>query len=322
MKKIAPYIIRILDILAIPLTLVSALWMKFLRIAQKHLPISVRILDNVGVFPILDQYYEPLFNPKHLYKSLNEERVLPGIDMNEKEQLAILSSFTYQKELLKIPVTSRKHEFHYNNGNFEAGDAEYLYSLIRKVKPKNIIEIGSGYSTLMAVKAVHQNSREDRKYTCKHICIEPYEMPWLEKEKSIEVIRKRVEDMDLKMFQNLGKDDILFIDSSHIIRPQGDVLHEYLEILPALNKGVYVHIHDIFLPRDYPPEWIVKKRRFWNEQYLLEAFLSNNSCYKIIGATNWLLHKHKDIVYEKFPILARQQKRGTGSFWMQKTVSP
>jgi len=75
----------------------------------------------------------------------------------------------------------------------------------------------------------------------------------------------------------------LFIDSSHIIRPQGDVLFEYLEILPILNAGVFVHIHDIFTPKDYLSEWILDGKVFWNEQYLLEAFLSFNTCFKIMG---------------------------------------
>ena len=88
----------------------------------------------------------------------------------------------------------------------------------------------------------------------------------------VTVIRQKVEGLGKAVFAELEKGDILFIDSSHIIRPQGDVLFEYLESLPSLNRGVIVHIHDIFSPKDYLKEWVTNEVRFWNEQYLLEAF--------------------------------------------------
>ena len=99
-------------------------------------------------------------------------------------------------------------------------------------------------------------------------------MGWLNDVSGIEVLRQRVEQMDKQLFLELEENDILFIDSSHMIRPQGDVLCEYLEILPTLRPGVLVHIHDIFTPRDYPDEWLIDEVKLWNEQYLLEAFLS------------------------------------------------
>ena len=116
---------------------------------------------------------------------------------------------------------------------------------------------------------------ENENYSCEHVCIEPYEIEWLEK-LNVKVIRELVENTDTTVFSTLDKNDILFIDSSHIIRPQGDVLFEYLEILPVLKSGVFVHIHDIFTPEDYPDDW-VNNASFWNEQYLLEAFLSFNN---------------------------------------------
>ena len=118
------------------------------------------------------------------------------------------------------------------------------------------------------------------------------------------------------MFQELDAGDILFIDSSHMIRPQGDVVFEYLEILPTLKDGVIVHIHDIFSPRDYPADWVIDRVWFWNEQYLLEAFLTLNSDWKIIGALNYLRHNHYDKLKEKCPFLT--QDREPGSFYIQR----
>ena len=110
----------------------------------------------------------------------------------------------------------------------------------------------------------------------------------------------------------------MFIDSSHIIRPQGDVLFEILEILPVLSSGVIVHIHDIFSPKDYPDKWILKEHRLWNEQYLLEAFLSNNRDFEIIGSLNYLMHNYPKELKSVSPILNKQENREPGSFWIRK----
>jgi hypothetical protein len=167
----------------------------------------------------------------------------------------------------------------------------------------------------MAINAINKNNEENSKYFCEHTCIEPYEMPWLEKT-NVKVIRKRVEEIKCDFFESLNENDILFIDSSHMIRPQGDVLKEYLEILPVLKKGVLIHIHDIFSPYEYPEEWILKEVRFWNEQYLLEAFLSFNEEFKIIGALNLLKHKHFGVLAQRFPILKKEREAEPGSFWL------
>jgi hypothetical protein len=249
--------------------------------------------------------------------SLREERFLPGIDFNDAEQLSILGEFSYNDELLKFPINKNNNviEYCYNVGAFRSGDAEYWYNIIRLFKPKRIIEIGSGSSTLMARNAINKNISESGEYHCEHICIEPYEQHWLE-EIGVKVIRKKVEDVGLDIFETLNENDILFIDSSHIIRAQGDVLFEYLELLPTLNKGVIVHIHDIFTPRDYLDEWFGEN--FWNEQYLLEAFLTNNKEFRIIGATNYLSHKYSELFSSKCPIYKVQNGREPGSFYMTR----
>ena len=112
---------------------------------------------------------------------------------------------------------------------------------------------------------------------------------------------------------------ILFIDSSHIIRPGWDVLTEYLEILPILNKWVIVHIHDIFTPYEYPKQWLKEWVSFWNEQYLLEAFLTNNSSFKIIWMMNYLNRIEKDLLESKFPIL-KSKPQSPWSLWLEKIV--
>jgi len=304
-----------IDIILLPFVCVAAIILKvFCKGGRGRLPRSQKALIAVGIYPISDHYYEPLFNPKHLHKPLSDERTLPALTWNVNEQLATLNAFNFQQEFHDIPENFVDDTvFHFKNGSYASGDAEYWYNIIRLKKPKKIIEIGSGHSTKMARLAIAANQKSDNTYQCKHVCIEPYEMPWLEKT-GVEVLRKKVEDIDIDFFQQLEADDILFIDSSHVIRPQGDVLFEYLEVIPTLKSGVIVHVHDIFSPRHYPKEWVVDEIRFWNEQYLLEAFLSFNTEWKIMGALNFLCHNYFDLLKEKCPQLTPD--REPGSFYM------
>ena len=318
MKKNIKKVILLIAELGAPFTLLASIWLKLVRKAGTG-KINDKIFMSIGVLPILDHYYEPLINPKkHLKRSLREDRELPGINLNVDEQLNLLSNFNFNNELIRFPLEKENEiEFNYNNGSYESGDAEYLYNMIRHFKPNRIIEIGSGLSTLMAQNAIKKNKSENPDYECNHICIEPYEMPWLKK-LDIVLVRELVEKIDVSYFEKLGKNDILFIDSSHIIRPQGDVLFEFLELLPSIKSGVLVHVHDIFTPKDYLDNWVIKDHRLWNEQYLLEAFLTSNSDFRIIGALNYLSHNYKKEFEEKCPIFARQSSVEPGAFWMVK----
>ena len=313
----------IVDILlAIPV-FVAASILKFVRrLGIWRMPISKAIFNFIGIYPIRDHYYEPSFNhKKHLIHSLRLERNLPGIDINESGQLEWLDQFEYASELTQIPPNpSANSTFYYGNPNFPEGDAESLYSMIRLKKPNVIIEIGSGFSTMMARLAIDQNKKDNLHYNCRHICIEPFEMAWLDEAAGIEVLRQRVEDVDISIFSMLTENDILFIDSSHVIRPQSDVLTECLGILPSLNPGVLIHFHDIFTPFDYPDHWLLDEVKFWNEQYLLEAFLSCNQKFQVILALNFLNAKHRIKLEEKFPMLQKQvQQVEPRSFWILKT---
>lgn len=306
------------DVLLAPLVYPFARLLKYVRGVGVHrLPRCKNALLKVGVFPICDHYYEPQFDYRPTHKPLSQDRPLPGIDWNIAEQVRLLATFSFSQELADIPKEKGNTlDFYMNNGGFESGDAEYWYQLIRSIRPRRIFEVGSGNSTLMAIKAIRRNSEQEPSYKCKHVCIEPYEMPWLE-ETGVSVIRKKIEDVELSLFSELEENDILFIDSSHIIKPQGDVLCEYLELLPTLNLGVIVHVHDIFSPKNYPKEWVEDMVRFWNEQYMLEAFLSDNRSWKIIGALNFLHHNYYEQLKSVAPFLTPD--REPGSFYIQKT---
>jgi predicted O-methyltransferase YrrM len=311
---------RAIDIPLAPFAAASAAILKMARaVGIGRLPVTRGALNRIGVYPILDHYYEPLFNPRRLRYPLDAIRPLPGIDWNIDGQLALLDQFRYQDELRAFPLEAGPGlEFYYHNRSFESGDAEYLYSIIRTIRPRRIIEIGSGHSSRLALAALRRNSAENPSSAGELLCIEPFESPWLE-QLGVTVCRTPVEQVEPERFTTLERDDILFIDSSHMIRPQGDVLCEFLEILPRLKPGVVVHLHDIFTPRDYPPHWIARDVHMYNEQYLLEMLLSSGRGFEIIGAVNLLAHAYPEALAAKLPIWAAERAvREPGSFWMRK----
>ena len=289
-----------IDLLLAPLTFLAALYFKLARRRSfTRRPASSAIFRFLGILPISDHYYEPLFIRPH--KPIT--RTLPGLDLNEPEQLKLLEQLTFADE---IPAL----DFDFYNNMYAAGDADFLYQLVRHTKPKRVIEIGAGEST-----RIFQLANAKGNSGCEHICIEPYEAPWLE-ESPVKLIREKVEDVDPGIFHQLEAGDILFIDSSHVIRPGGDVLFEFLSLFPALAPGVLVHVHDIFTPFDYPDKWLWSEMRLWNEQYLLEAFLSNNHDFEVIAALAWLKNQHPALMHEKCPMMSPDKQ--PGAFWFRR----
>lgn len=224
MKRLINKLLPVADIMLMPFVYPAAWLLKNIRRAGVHrLPLCKSALMNVGVFPIRNHYYEPQFDNRTPKPDFSQDRNLSGVNWNISGQLELLERFIFSQELADIPKEKPEPlKFYLNNGAFGSGDAEYWYQLIRTIKPRRIFEIGSGNSTLMAMNAIAQNQADDPSYKCEHICIEPYEMPWLE-ESGVSVVRSKVEDVELSFFSKLQENDILFIDSSHIIRPQAAV---------------------------------------------------------------------------------------------------
>ncbi len=318
LKSLLKIIIVPIDYLISPLVFISAVLLARIRkTGFKHHRFSRKVLTALGMLPVIDHYYEPLFQEKHLRKPLKSERVLPGIDLRVEYQLQIMEKLKYGHEMAGDHDQHLQDRalFRFDNGHFDAGDAEFWYNMIRWKKPSMIIEVGCGHSTKVAVAALKNNFREVSGYTCEHICIEPYEVPWLE-QLPVKVLRQKVESVDLDVFRNLEDGDLLFIDSSHVIRPQGDVLFEYLEILPSLKPGVIIHIHDVFTPRDYPALWVLEEIRLWNEQYLLEAFLSFNSSFQVLASLNHLKHQHFTTLQKVCPMMTERNE--PSSFYIER----
>ena len=188
-------------------------------------------------------------------------------------------------------------------------DSSVYYELIRHLAPDRIIEIGGGYSTQLAGKALAANEKGML------TCVEPYPEDRLVRANlSVELIQKRVEELDVDFFSRLEANDILFIDSSHTVKFGSDVCFEFLELLPRLKPGVWIHVHDIFFPHDYPVDWLLNRRLALNEQYLLEAFLSFNEAFSTQLANYWLCLDQPDDVARLWP----SSKNSGASFWMKR----
>jgi hypothetical protein len=294
----------------------------FLRFAAPRratLPAVRGLLDRAGVTIVANHYHEPTYGPEHIFRDPDVPRALAGIDWNLDAQTQLLAQFDFGAALRSLEGRhSHGRTFSYSNGYCGPGDAEALYCMVRHFKPRTVVEVGCGQSTVVAHFAIEDAKAQDSGYSCRQICFEPYENPWLE-DLGVEVKRELIEKSDLSLFRSLCPGDIVFIDSSHALRPMGDVEFEFLHILPNLPKGVIVQVHDIFSPRDYPAQWLNVERRFWNEQYLLEAFLSFNHEFEIICSLNHLMHLGSAQFKRAFPILAeRGPDPFVGSFWFRR----
>lgn len=314
------FILKIIDLLTAPFTYLAAKFFGFIRHkGVSRMVVSRAIFRRTGVFPVTNHYYDPLPDVTSL-KYLDEPKFNSSITIDYEKIFSMVENLKYKKETSNI-----NYDIILNDGGkfkfpfFLPQEAELYYLFIRNFKPTRIIEIGAGFSTKIALLALQANQNENPNDYSELICIEPFENEWLEKT-SANIIRKKVEDCELRLFTELNANDILFIDSSHQIKPEGDVLFIYLQILPQLRSGVIIHIHDIFYPRDYPPRLIIDAHSFWNEQYLLEAFLSYNNEFEVIFPQNHLFRDYENKMKEIFYTANSysEYNKDACSFWIKK----
>jgi predicted O-methyltransferase YrrM len=248
-------------------------------------------------------------------QQLNLLLSLPAIEMNVPEQLRLLDSlrsYYPQVPFKDKPVPGLLYQF--ANAYFSYTDGIVLFCMLNALRPRRIIEIGSGFSTC----AILDTNRLCLEGQAQVTCIEPHPeilRSLLSKSQdAVTIVESKLQDIDLGIFDELGPNDVLFIDSSHVSKVGSDVNYIVFEILPRLKAGVAIQIHDIYIGFEYPDKWL-REGRAWNEAYLLRAFLEYNQSFRILLFLGYLQNMHEEWFREHMPDTL---KRKGGSFWMEK----
>jgi hypothetical protein len=281
-------------------------------------------LPGSAAWPLLvplGHFYSPVVDPGEIRKReaqlWSATDVVEGVELNLEGQLALLAALKPHTSSIDYPVDDPgdNQTYFYSNEQYPVLDAEFLHAALLYFRPKTMIEVGSGFSSLVTA-GVNRGLLE---HALDFTCIEPYPRQFLLDgiDGITRVIEKKVEDVDPSFFDRLGSGDILFIDSSHVSKAGSDVNYLLFEIFPRLKPGVMIHIHDIFLPDEYPKEWVLDHGRNWNEQYLLRAFMQYNRSFKVMWAANFMGTRHLPAVQATFP--RYPAFGGGGSFWICKT---
>lgn len=302
------------------------------RQARKLLKRGLRTVfacgQRLGLNITARHYESPIPYVRELPEEIWDTRTdMIGIDLRTDEQVELIREFAgrYRDEYERFPIEYQgvPGQYYVNNRYFESVDGEALYCFIRYFKPERVIEIGGGNSTFLIVQSMLKNRQEDPGYGGELAVIDPNPREYLnDPPPFLRSLKKmRVQDVCLDEFEALGADDILFIDSSHALSIGSDVRCEILEILPRLKPGVIIHLHDIFLPAEYPRDWVIDDMRFLNEQYLLQAFLAFNQQFEILFAASHMHLDHPALLEEAFKTYRRDRTR-PGSFWMRRKPDP
>jgi hypothetical protein len=270
-------------------------------------------------------YYSPIPNMEEVRKDDQKifgsvPALIPGLDMHEPAQLRLLNEFVAYYNTM--PFKAHKQDglrYHFENPSYAYSDAIMLHCMIRHLKPKRLIEVGSGYSSCVTLDTNEHffDGAIDTTF------IEPYPDLFMSlitdsDKDAITIIPTRLQDVDLTVFDALQANDILFIDSTHVSKIHSDVNYIVFEILPRLAPGVYIHFHDIFYPFEYPKVWIYEGRA-WNEAYLLRAFLQYNSKFSLVLMNTYLAHFHGSFFQHNMPLCLTNTG---GSIWIRKHAEP
>lgn len=266
--------------------------------------------------------------PAHFYSPVPDTReievvdgrpitLLRGIDRNIDAQRAMILGPEFQANhaACREMIARRRAEGEIPV-SFDGMDASVLYHMVRSLRPKRIVEVGCGFSTIVMSEALEAAGVAPG--DCDFVSIDPYPRDFLLAGASRARMRaEKVQHVPLADFEALGDGDILFIDSSHVLKVGSDVVYEINEILPSLAVGVHVHFHDIHFPFDYTSKWIMERNVFWNEQYALQAFLQFNRCFEILWSVGMMRADHPELLSRYIENFDQRAQQG-GSLWMRR----
>lgn len=243
-------------------------------------------------------------------------RSMPGIELNEAAQLRLFDGLRqfYPEQPFTAQI-SPERRYWFENPAYSYADAVLLYCMMRHLRPRRIIEVGSGYSSAAMLDVDEVFFAGSIQFT--FIDPETQLLRSLMKPPDVDRVRileTPVQEVDLTVFTNLEAGDFLFVDSSHVSKVGSDVNHIFFNVLPALPSGVFVHFHDVFYPFEYPLDWVYEGRA-WNETYLLRAFLQYNNQFEIQFFNTFIDWFHKEKYFGEMPLV---EKNTGGSIWLKK----
>jgi predicted O-methyltransferase YrrM len=274
-------------------------------------------------------YYSPLPDTRELAAEPRssevwpeEPRETPGVDWRDAEQVALCRSVFGRQTRLEFrdEPTGSEIDYFTQNDQYSAFDSWVLEAFLRHLRPRQLVEVGSGFSTLVSARV----NRDHLESAMRLTSIEPYPREFLvEGVPGVSELRiEKVQDTPISVFQELDRDDVLFIDTSHVAKTGSDVVWLYQEVVPRLRAGVVVHIHDIFAPGEYPEDWVLDGRG-WNELYVVRAFLAFNTAFRIEFGSQYMLKRHRNIIEEAFPEMREERYAtpGGGALWIRRVGS-
>lgn len=285
-------------------------------------PVLYRLFQENGFHLVRNHYYGVLPDTRKLSKSWWEQpayeyayNLIPKATNSEELFERVM---LWSEDLQGMP-REQADGFYWNNPMIPPLDAIVLYGMIREYRPRSLVEVGSGFSTEIALLAAQHTQ------TSIH-CIEPYPSArLLEHQNQLHALTQiPLQEINLEVFDNLQTNDFLFIDTTHTVKINSDVNHFLFNIFPRLAPGVIIHIHDIFLPHEYPQRWYDEISIFWNEQYLLLAYLMENPAFELLLPNFSLSLSHKDSLHARlgsFDIWNLTENLGNASgasFWLRK----
>lgn len=275
-------------------------------LAQQDSIALFRAAESIGLHVLPVHFYSPV----PCLSSIPEDHWDRQLELgfSQDAQLGLIRELEpYVKELAEVPTVAPDGQLHWRNPMFCGIDMAIYYAILRRFRSSRVLEVGSGHSALVAQQAA-------KTQTLRIEAIEPYPVPWL-KDSVDTLIQSPVQTVSLDRFRCLEEGDTLLIDSTHVSKIGSDVNYLFLEVLPSVRPGVLVHIHDVFLPFDYPKDWIVDLCLLWNEQYLLAALLTAGDSWEVLSANYWL---GKNFGHELARLLPYPDVPLGTSFWMRK----
>lgn len=267
-------------------------------------------------------FYSPIVDPAEI--AARADSIWPpapqvlGIDFNDASHQEVLGdwfpAFMPEWDYPEVlQETADLDRFYVRNSQFSWLDCRAFFVFLRKLRPRRMIEVGSGFSSLLAADVNRRFLDGSMAFTC----IEPYPRPFLRRgvDGITQLLQHKVQDVPLDTFAQLEAGDILFIDSSHVAKTGSDVNYLYFEVLPRLAPGVHVHIHDIFLPHDYLRDWVIAENRSWNEQYVLRALLMYSNAFQVTFGCSYAFFRFPELVAAALAHPSGHAFAG-GSFWI------